>query len=69
MITPVNSVHRVVISTNEKGQLQNFIFDNQAFASHRARVAVLQASLKLSLLKQAMAREQMNSNYLAPLLK
>lgn len=69
VITPVNSVHRVVISAIEKGQLQHLIFDNQAFASHRAMAAILQVILKLPPLKQAMASQQMKSNYLARLLK
>ncbi|HAX74104.1 MAG TPA: (Fe-S)-binding protein, partial [Firmicutes bacterium] len=43
IITPVNSVHRVVMMAIEKGQLQNLIFDQQAFASHRAMAAILQA--------------------------
>ena len=69
VITPVNSVHRVVLQAIEKGQLQDLIFDNQAFGSHRAMAAILQAILNLPPLKQAMASEQMKSKYLAKLLK
>lgn len=69
VITPVNSVHRVVVSAIEKGQLQHLIFDNQAFASHRAMAAILQAILKLPPIQRAMASEQMKSKYLARLLK
>jgi ferredoxin len=46
VITPVNSVHRVVLMAVERGDLQNLIFDNQVLASHRALAAVLGAILK-----------------------
>lgn len=69
IITPVNSVHRVVLMAIEKGQLQNLIFDNQAFASHRAMAAVLSAILKMPPIKQVMASKQMKSVYLEKLLK
>jgi len=36
----------------EKGKLQELIFDNQAFASHRAMAAVLSIILKLSPVKK-----------------
>ena len=39
IITPVNSTHRFVLQAIEKGTLQNLIFDNQAFANHRAMAA------------------------------
>ena len=52
----------------EKGTLQNLIFDNQAFGSHRAMAAVLGAILKLPPLKQAMASKQMKSVYLDRLI-
>lgn len=64
IITPVNSVHRSVLMAIEKGLLQNLIFDNQAFASHRAMAAVLSAILKLPPLQRAMAGRQMKSLYL-----
>ncbi|MCJ7688348.1 MAG: 4Fe-4S binding protein, partial [Clostridiaceae bacterium] len=47
IITPVNSVHRLVLMAIEKGTLQNLIFDNQALRSRRAMAAVLSAILKL----------------------
>ncbi|MGB8455426.1 MAG: 4Fe-4S dicluster domain-containing protein [Anaerocolumna sp.] len=68
IITPVNSVHRTVLMAIEKGQLQNLIFDNQAFGSHRAMAAVLSAILKLPPIKQAMASNQMKSVYLEKLI-
>ncbi len=68
IITPVNSVHRIVLMAIEKGQLQELIFDNQAFASHRAMAAVLSVILKLPPIKQAMASKQMKSVYLEKLI-
>jgi Na+-translocating ferredoxin:NAD+ oxidoreductase RNF subunit RnfB len=68
IITPVNSVHRAVLMAIEKGRLQELIFDNQAFASHRAMAAILSAILKLSPIKQAMASKQMKSVYLEKLI-
>ena len=68
VITPVNSTHRFVLQAIEKGTLQNLVFDNQAFANHRAMAAVLGTILKLPPLKQAMASKQFKSVYLDHLL-
>ncbi len=68
VITPVNSTHRFVLQAIEKGTLQNLIFDNQAFANHRAMAAVLGVILKLPPLKQMLARKQFKSIYLDKLL-
>ncbi len=68
VITPVNSTHRFVLQAIEKGTLQNLIFDNQAFANHRAMAAVFGTILKLPPLKQAMASKQFKSIYLDKLL-
>ncbi len=68
IITPVNSVHRIVLMAIEKGTLQNLVFDNQAFGSHRAMAAVLSAILKLPPVKQVMAGRQMKSVYLDRLI-
>ncbi len=68
VITPVNSTHRFVLQAIEKGTLQNLIFDNQAFSSHRAMAAVFGTILKLPPLKQAMASKQFKSVYLDKLL-
>jgi hypothetical protein len=43
----------------ERGKLQDLIFDNQALASHRAIAAIFAVILKLPLLKQVMASQQM----------
>ncbi len=68
VITPVNSTHRFVLQAIEKGTLQNLIFDNQAFANHRAMAAVLGVIFKLPPLKQMMASKQFKSIYLDKLL-
>jgi ferredoxin len=68
VITPVNSTHRFVLQAIEKGTLQNLIFDNQAFANHRAMAAVFGVIFKLPPLKQLMASKQFKSIYLDKLL-
>lgn len=68
VITPVNSTHRFVLQAIEKGTLQNLIFDNQAFANHRAMAAVFSTILQLPPLKQALASKQFKSVYLDKLL-
>jgi formate hydrogenlyase subunit 6/NADH:ubiquinone oxidoreductase subunit I len=68
VITPVDSVHRVVRMAIERGSLQNLVFDNQALTSHRALAAVLGAILRLPPLQQALASEQFKSRYLEKLI-
>ncbi|MCI8335857.1 MAG: 4Fe-4S binding protein [Peptococcaceae bacterium] len=68
IITPVTASHRIVLAAIDKGRLANLIFDNQAFASHRAMAAILGAILKLPPAKQLLAKEQIRSHYLANLL-
>jgi ferredoxin len=69
VISPVNGAHRAVLMAIERGTLQHLIFDNGAFASHRAMAAVLGVILKLPPAKQLMASRQMRSRYLARLLE
>jgi len=69
VVTPINSVHRVVLMAVERGNLQNLIFDNQVLWSHRASAAVIGAILKLPPIKQALARQQVKSRYLETLIK
>ncbi|WP_315119842.1 4Fe-4S dicluster-binding protein [uncultured Clostridium sp.] len=69
IITPVNSVHRIVMMAIEKGMLQNLIFDNHALGSHRAMAAVLSSILKLPPIKRAMASKQMKSIYLEKVIE
>ncbi|WKY43258.1 4Fe-4S dicluster domain-containing protein [Eubacteriaceae bacterium ES2] len=68
VITPVNSTHRFVMQAIEKGTLQNLVFDNQAFANHRAMAAVFGVILKLPPIKQILASKQFKSIYLDKLL-
>jgi Fe-S-cluster-containing hydrogenase component 2 len=68
VITPVSSVHRAVLMATERGKLQNLLFDNQVYASHRAMAAVLGAVLKLTPVKQTMAQKQLHSRYVDALL-
>ncbi len=68
VITPSNSVHRIVVMAIERGNLQDLIFDNQVLFSHRALAAILGAVLKLPPIKQAMASKQMKSRYLESLI-
>lgn len=69
VITPVNSVHRIVLMAIERGKFQNLLFDNQVLASHRAMAAVLGVILKLPPAKQILAGRQFKSRYLAALIK
>jgi len=69
VITPVNSVHRVVMMAIERGKLQNLIFDNQVMFSHRAMAAVLGVILSLPPIKQVVASQQFKSRYLAALIR
>jgi ferredoxin len=69
IITPLNSVHRVVIMAIERGKLQNLIFDNHVLWSHRALAAVLGVILKLPPIHKAMASRQMKSQYLEALFE
>jgi ferredoxin len=69
VITPVNSVHRVVTMAIERGKLQNLIFDNRVLLSHRALAAVLGVILKLPPVKQALASQQFKSRYLVSLIR
>jgi ferredoxin len=69
VITPVNSVHRIVLMAIERGNLQNLVFDNQVLLSHRAMAAVLGVILKLPPAKQILASKQFKSRYLLALIK
>ena len=69
IITPVTTVHRVVLAAIEKSQLQNLIFDNSAYKSHKAMAAILAVILKLPPVHKLMASKQMKSVYLAKLLE
>lgn len=69
VLTPLNSVHRVVVMAVERGSLQNLIFDQQAMWNHRAMAAILGAILRLPPVHQVMASHQMKSRYLEALIQ
>jgi ferredoxin len=69
VITPLNSVHRVVMMAIERGDLQNLIFDNRVMWNHRALAAVLGVILRLPPVKQALASQQVKSRYLEYLIR
>lgn len=69
VITPLDTVQRVVIMAVERGKLQNLIFDNQVLLSHRAMAAVLGAILKLGPVKSLLANRQIQSIYLDALIR
>jgi len=62
-ITPVNSVHRVVLMAIERGKLQEILFDNQVLWSHRALAALLGVVLRLPVVKRMAAQNQLCSRY------
>jgi Fe-S-cluster-containing hydrogenase component 2 len=68
VITPLNSVHRVVMMAIERGDLQNLLFDNRVLWNHRALAAVLGVVLRLPPIHQAMASRQVKSRYLEYLI-
>lgn len=68
VLTPINSAHKIVSMAIERGTLQHLIFDNQALWNHRIMATILGVILKLPLIKQAMASEQIKSRYLGKLL-
>ncbi len=68
VITPVNSLHRVVAMAIERGDLADLIFDNRVLWNHRAMAGVLGVILKLPPIKQAMASKQVKSHYLEYLI-
>ncbi|SCZ78095.1 4Fe-4S dicluster domain-containing protein [Acidaminobacter hydrogenoformans] len=69
VMTPVNTVHHVVLAAIDKGMLPNLIFDNDALASHRVLASILSAILTMPPAKQLLANEQIRSKYLAKLIK
>jgi ferredoxin len=69
VLTPLDSVHRVVVMAIERGTLAHLLFDNRAHWNHRAMAAVLGIILKMPPLKQALASKQMKSRYLEYLIE
>ena len=69
VITPLNSIHKIVVMAIERGVLQNLIFDNQVLWSHRALAGVLGVILKLPPFKQVLASQQVKSRYLESMIR
>ena len=69
VITPLNSVHRILLNAIDRGTLEQLVFDNQVLFSHRASAALLGAILKLPPAKQLLASKQFKSQYLVALIK
>ena len=68
VITPVNSVHRVVMMAVERGGLEDLIFDNRVLWNHRAMAAVLGSVLRLPPIQRGLASQQVKSRYLEYLI-
>lgn len=64
IITPIDSVHRMVVMAIERGKLQDLIFDNPFSTRHRALGAILGVILRLPPVKQVLANKQLQSRYL-----
>ena len=69
VITPVDSVHRVVLMAIERGTLAELIFDRHYLASHRAMAAILGAILRLPPVKRELASRELRSRYLENLFR
>jgi ferredoxin len=69
VITPVDSVHKIVMMAIERGQLANLLFDDRTLASHRALGAVLGSILRLPPVKRALASRQVQSLYVNRLIE
>lgn len=69
VLSPVDTVERVVLMAIERGKLQELVFDNQAHLAHRVMAAILGAILRLPPVKQALASEQLRSRYLRALIR
>lgn len=69
VLTPLNSVHRILQNALDQGKLEQLVFDNQVLFSHRASAALLGAIIKLPPAKQILASKQFKSQYLEVLIK
>ena len=67
VLTPVNSLHRLILMAVERGKLQHLVFDNHEAYGHRGLAAVLGAILKLPPVKRYLAEKQLHSRYVANL--
>jgi len=68
IITPLNSIHRYVLMGVERGNLQDMLFDERVFWSHRTLAAVLGVILRLPPVQKMIAVQLMKSRYLESLI-
>jgi hypothetical protein len=69
VITPINTVHKLVLEAIETNTLQNLLFDNQAMANHRFMAAFLGAVFKLPPAKQILVSKTFQSKYLVKIIE
>lgn len=68
VITPLNSVHRIVQNAINKGTLDQILLDNGMLSNHRAVAAVLGVILKLPPTQRLLASQQFKSRYLETII-
>ena len=68
VITPLNSLHRVVVMAIERGDLQDLIFDNRVLWNHRALAPCSASSCSCRRSSRRWRAEQMKSRYLEYLI-
>ena len=64
VIHPENTYERVILQSLERGNLQNFIFDNPNKSSHNFMRAVVGGFLRLSPVKKGLMSYALNSDFL-----
>jgi len=68
VIHPENTFERVLLQSLERGNLQNFIFDNPNKTSHNFMRALVGGFLKLTPVKKALMSSILNSDFLQGLM-
>lgn len=69
VIHPESTYERVILQTLERGNLQNFLFDNPNSGSHAFMRAFVGVFLKLSPVKKALMSDVLRSRFLGFLMK
>lgn len=68
VITPLNSIHRMVLMAIDRGKLAHLLFDNRVLFHHRALAAVFNTIFQLPPVKQILASKQIQSRYLEAMI-
>lgn len=68
VITPLNSIHRLVLMGIERGNLQDMLFDERVYWSQRTLAAVFGVILRLPPMQKTIAVRLMKSRYLEALI-